>query len=405
MEFKGSFVVCGFPGTGKSYVTRHFAEHPSTQLHFTDFDSAVYKNSANTAVSYDTRSSTFVADDINWEVGYVQKLISMMSAYESYYNSTDAKSPRMCFFVSTHDCVRKMLDRYGIKHTIVIPGKSVTAKNEYLRRLKERMDKSSVNASVEEQEANRRAYEACSNHYDAFVSGIMDTAASEHESIVVLSDTETMMDYVRNIMSSGILGSMLGPYIGDDTLGYNAMDYSSSKVAKNLLSINATRDLHHTIGQNGEIIMWSNPMKWDEWDKPVLFKTATHALNKVIGRQSSNSAFAGCPYVMISKDDALGLIHWLEMILELSDQTAMSELLGKNIVHYERLVDALRGVNYMYQRAEQAKSDEAEKYRALRSEDKPLFQHIRDDVVSSLISKEDAKLGIGRHQSDVDIEN
>lgn len=348
-KYEYCHVIAGFPGIGKSTVAREYAENKITR--FLDFDSAVFKaNNVNHVLKeFDIETGEFVTID-NFPYAYVSEIHRIMEKYEK--KAKNEKNPYKLFIMcSTHDTVLEQLHKMEIPHTIVIPGYSITARDSFVKRLTERYNDSvRTGKPAEIQEANKRALAAVEEHYYEYVADIRDKDISPYAQLVVLGDKEYLNDYVRSVVVGDIVGNLFKSVVSIPHL-------SPKDVQKALLE----RDnlFHYMVGSHGEVILYTDPVPRDVYDMPEI-NTITRALDRVVGFQSENSAFAGSPYVMISKDTARGVIDCCNLaIRKLRSGTREDddvEVFGDLALHYERLIDAVDGLNYVYWHANRLKN-------------------------------------------------
>ena len=302
---------------------------------------------------FDIENGEFVTI-YNFPYVYVSEIRRIMEKYEK--KAQNEKNPyKLYIMCSTHDTVLEQLHKMEIPHTIVIPGYSVTARNSFVERLTERYEDSVKNKMpVEVQEANKRALTAVEEHYYEYVAGIRDNNISQYAQLVFLGDKEYFSDYVKKVVTGNILGNLFQSAAGIPHL-------SPKDVQKALLEREGL--FHYMVGSHGEVILYTDPVPSDIYDMPEISSVA-YALDKVVGYQSENSAYAGSPYVMISKDIAQGVIDCCNLAIEkLKSGTREDddvEVFGDLALHYERLIDAVDGLSYVYWHANRRKKEAME---------------------------------------------
>ena len=346
MKFENVHVIAGFPGIGKSTVAKKYATKESFKV--IDFDSAVFKaNMDCTVKEYNLTTGKFEVID-NFAYAYVREIYRIMEAHEKRIKNGECKAVTLFILCSTHTDVLKQLDIHEIPHTIVIPGASVTAKDKYVERLKARYEESVQNGADEvTQNGNKMALDAVSKNYYTFVNGIRNNCISEYGYLAVLGDNEYLEDFF-NTLTPGMFPNLLfgvSPSIND-----NKQD-RMKRLMNNF-------DIHNfTMGSHGEIIFWSDPLVTSSNDRETI-EQIMNTVPALIKGQSENSAFAGCPYIMLKKDVAQGVLDCLNSaIAKLSTDGDDIEAFGDNAIHYERLIDALDGLNYLYYGIKQVKAE------------------------------------------------
>jgi len=374
-------VIAGFPGIGKTTVAKKFEESKNSNFIFLDFDSAVFKHNVNYADLKEFNINTGKFETVSSEhYAYVKAIKDIMDGYERGAKDND-KAPKLFIMCSTHTEVRRLLDKFEIPHTIVIPGGSITAYRTYVNRLTARYEASLETDDVALQEANKRALDAVEKNYYKFIAEIKDNPISKYAQLVVLADNETLSDYVHSTVTGSVLSCM-----------FNAVGIphvTNHDVQKALLE----RDdaLHTTMGQHGEVIFWSDPVPGDIIDMPEV-NAIVYSLNKILGKQSVNSAFAGCPYVMISKETAQGVIDCCNLAISKLESGAREdndvEVFGDLALHYERLIDAVDGFSYLHWHAKRQKEEAAKKN--------------KEDKANLKIVGKDGSLGIVNKKSSID---
>ena len=353
MKFENCHVIAGFPGIGKSTVAKKYASMNSFKV--IDFDSAVFKaNMDCTVKEYNLTTGEFEVID-NFAYAYVREIHRIMEAHEKRIRNGECKAATLFILCSTHTDVLKQLDAHEIPHTIVIPGASVTARDKYVERLKVRYEES-VNNGADEvtQNGNRMALDAVSKNYFTFVNGIRNNCVSKYGSVAVLGDDEYFEDFFTTI-------SINMPH----TLCGIANTINATKRERMTMLMDYFDICNFTMGSHGEIIFWSNPLIKSSGDRETLEKIM-YTVPRLIRGQSENSAFAGCPYIMLRKDVAQGILDCLNSDIErLSADGDDVEAFGDNAIHYERLIDALDGLNYLYYGIKKVEA-EIEKEREMR---------------------------------------
>ena len=336
MKFENAHVIAGFPGIGKSTVAKKYASMKSFKV--IDFDSAVFKaNMDCTVKEYNLTTGEFEVID-NFAYAYVREIRRIMEAHEKRIRNGECKAMQLFILCSTHSDVLKQLDIQEIPHTIVIPGASVTAKDKYVERLTARYEESVKNGADEvTQNGNKMALDAVSKNYFTFVNGIRDNCVSKHGCVAVLGDDEYFEDFFITI-SIGMPHTLCGV---ENTI-------HATKREQMTRLMDYFDICNFTMGSHGEIIFWSNPLIRSSGDRETIEKIM-HTVPRLIRGQSENSAFAGCPYIMLRKDVAQGILDCLNSAIErLSADGDDIEAFGDNAIQYERLIDALDGLNYLY---------------------------------------------------------
>lgn len=391
-KFEHCHVIAGFPGIGKSTVAKKFADSKNTSFTVVDFDSAMFKANMTCEVKeFNVETGEFDVID-NFAYAYVREIRRIMENHEKKASSNDHKVPVLIILCSTHDTVLEQLHRQEIPHTIVIPGGSVTAKNIYVKRLQDRYE-DSVNSNADEviQNANKRAFEAVQENYYAFVDGIRNNCISQYAQLVVLGDNEYLGDYIHSVTTGNILGKLF------NSMGVS--DVGAKDIRKHIFEDPAVS--HFTMGSHGEFICWTDAISRELYDRDEIL-LLVNSLTRASGYQSENSAFAGCPYVMIKKDMARGLLKCLNSAIErLRSGTRDDddvEVFGDDAIYYERLIDALDGLSYMHYHAKK-KKEEKDKEREERRQKEianaanaaasPLSVIHGGTISSALINKED----------------
>ena len=355
MKFENCHAIAGFPGIGKSTVTKKYAGMKGFKL--IDFDSAVFKaNMDCTVKEYNLTTGEFEVID-NFAYAYVREIHRIMEAHEKRIRNGECKAIPLFILCSTHSDVLKQLDIQEIPHTIVIPGASVTAKDKYVERLKARYEESVKNGDSEvTQNGNKMALDAVSKNYYTFVNGIRNNCVSKYGCVAVLGDNEYFEDFFITI-TIGMPHMLCGV---ENTI--NATKRERMTRLMDYFDI-----CNFTMGSHGEIIFWSNPLIRSSGDRETI-EQIMHTVPRLIRGQSENSAFAGCPYIMLRKDVAQGVLDCLNSAIErLSADGSDIEAFGDNAIHYERLIDALDGLNYLYYGIKQVEV-EIEKEREMRKE-------------------------------------
>ena len=353
MKFENAHVIAGFPGIGKSTVTKKYATVKSFKV--IDFDSAVFKaNMDCTVKEYNLTTGEFEVID-NFAYAYVREIRRIMEAHEKRIRNGECKAIPLFILCSTHSDVLKQLDIQEIPHTIVIPGASVTAKDKYVERLKARYEESVKNGMDEvTQNGNKMALDAVSKNYYTFVNGIRNNCVSKYGCVAVLGDDEYFEDFFI-----GLTIDM--PFSLFDV----EVTINSTKRERMTRLMDHFDICNFTMGSHGEIIFWSNPLIRSSGDREAIQKIM-HTVPLLIRGQSENSAFAGCPYIMLRKDVAQGVLDCLNSAIDrLSADGDDIEAFGDNAIHYERLIDALNGFNYLYWGIKKVEA-EMEKEREMR---------------------------------------
>jgi len=107
-------VLCAFPGLGKSYATRHFAD----EFKMKDSDSSEF----HYLEGLDGKTT-----NPDWPKNYLKHIREILKSEEYDF-----------LFVSTHAEVREGLHLHGVPYVLVIPHNTPQVKAEFLKRYRER---------------------------------------------------------------------------------------------------------------------------------------------------------------------------------------------------------------------------------------------------------------------------
>lgn len=343
IKYSHSMVICGFPGIGKTTVAESYKN--ASYVDVVDFDSAMYKS----AINYDGlglrrfNRNTMSMETVKWYIGYVDEIESMILEHERACETSD-KNKMLIILVSTHDEVRQELASRGLNYTIVVPGKGADCKQIYLERLNTRY-------TLDKTPANLAAYDAMVANYDKFVSAVVDHVAPPScDHVVVLAKNETLSNFMRQITSNMMLGSLLG-IAGIGTS--NKPDLSNFK-------------FHRTTGANGELIIYTDPIDIDSCvvddgngNRKIDNKALTNVIyqyTKAAGWQSASSAFAGCPFITLSKEDAKLIINMQQTAIDMIHNLMHSKLIAPEDIFdaptlkaYSTMKSSLDGINVPYE--------------------------------------------------------
>lgn len=322
---------------------------------------------------------TMSMDIVKWHIGYVDEIENMIIAHERECEKSD-KNKMLILLISTHDDVRHELSVRGLNYTIVVPGKSNECKHAYLERLQTRYN-------FDKTPANQRAYETMAENYDKFVSAIVDQVPPAGcNGVVVLAKNETLTDFMRQVNANSIFDSLFG--------------ISGLKSTSPISSLN----FHQTTGANGELIMYSDPIDPETCvivDETGDRKIDCKALDSIIynytraaGWQSAASAFAACPFITISKEDAQRVIDAIKRAIDMIHDLSHNNLIvpedlfdDSTLKAYYALKNGLDGINHPYELRdiEHAKKKEEEEARR-KCVDKYMTTHRNDLIVEDRIA-------------------
>lgn len=206
-----SLVFCGFPGTGKSTITKNAEKYGLKHCHVhkdNNGEIEITVPAGELTPVFDSDSSLF--DKEHFPGNYIKHIQGILNQY-----------PNAVILMSSHDTVREALKDAGIVYTLVYPQREL--KEEYLERYEQR---GSPEAFVKMMD----------NKWNDFIDTcVQDEAAADH---IVLSEGEYLVDQIKDTISTAIdydkplLDQYAGAQIhGTESIGDVVTDVNGNPVA------------------------------------------------------------------------------------------------------------------------------------------------------------------------------